>query len=169
MYVLILVKMFSVIVLYICVKFLWKYIADMWHEKKRLFSIPTMFKGPQLQNCVHQSYGFCVLHVVPQCFTFVRNFIIISQMVFNLQCEHEDMVEMAMFNVQRAITLKIGKPELWFICSALHLIVLYIWVKFQKNISDSISYGADTNDGSTDRRIDRHTDGWTDRQKLKIL
>ena len=34
----------------------------------------------------------------------------ISQMVFNLQSGHEYMVEMAMFNIQRAITLKVGKP-----------------------------------------------------------
>ena len=48
------------------------------------------------------------------------------------------MVEMAMFNVQRAITPKLGKPELRFMCSALPLIVLYIFVKFGENISDSI-------------------------------
>ena len=44
------------------------------------------------------------------------------------------MVEMAMFNVQRAITPKVGKPELRFMCSALWLIVLYICVKFRENI-----------------------------------
>ena len=48
------------------------------------------------------------------------------------------MVEMAMFNVQRAITPKVGKPELCFICSASHLIVLYICVKFHENISEGI-------------------------------
>ena len=36
----------------------------------------------------------------------------ISQTVFNLQSGHEYMVEMAVFNVQRAITPKLGKPEL---------------------------------------------------------
>ena len=35
----------------------------------------------------------------------------ISQMVFNLQSGHEYMVEMAVFNVQRAITQKVGVPE----------------------------------------------------------
>ena len=35
----------------------------------------------------------------------------ISQTVFNLQSGHEYMVEMAKFNVQRAITPKVGKPE----------------------------------------------------------
>ena len=64
------------------------------------------------------------------------------------------MVEMAMFNVQRAITQKVGKPELQFMCSAHPLIVLYIYVKFGENISDgySLIYGADTNDGSADRQ-----------------
>ena len=28
------------------------------------------------------------------------------------------MVEMAILNIQRAITLKVGKQELWFMCSA---------------------------------------------------
>ena len=50
----------------------------------------------------------------------------ISGMVFNLQSGHEYMVEMAMLNVQRAITPKVGKPELRFMCSARYLIVLYI-------------------------------------------
>ena len=44
------------------------------------------------------------------------------------------MVEMAMFNVQKAITPKVGKAELRFMCSACHLIVLYICVKFPENI-----------------------------------
>ena len=42
------------------------------------------------------------------------------------------MVEMAMINVQRAITPKVGKLELQFICSC--LMVLYICVKFHENI-----------------------------------
>ena len=62
----------------------------------------------------------------------------ISQMFFNLQSRHKYMVEMAMFNVQRAITPNVGKLELLFMCSAHHLIVLYICVKFGENISDGI-------------------------------
>ena len=53
----------------------------------------------------------------------MKNFVIISQTVFNLQSRHEYMGEMAMFNVQRAITPKVGKPE--FMCSAHPLIVLF--------------------------------------------
>ena len=44
------------------------------------------------------------------------------------------MEEMAMFNVQRAITPKVCKSELGFMCSACHLKVLYICVKFGENI-----------------------------------
>ena len=77
-------------------------------------------------------------HVVSWCFTFVKNFMKISQSVFNLQSGHEYMVEMAMFNVQRAITPKVGKPELQFMCSASRLIVLYICVKFHENVRNGI-------------------------------
>ena len=48
------------------------------------------------------------------------------------------MVEMDMFNVQRAITQKVDKPELRFMCSARCLVVLYICVNFRENISDVI-------------------------------
>ena len=44
------------------------------------------------------------------------------------------MVEMAIFNIQRAITLKVGKQELQFMCSACHLIEFNICVKFLENI-----------------------------------
>ena len=46
---------------------------------------------------------------------------------------------MAMFNVRRAITQKVGKSELRFMCSPRCLIVLYIGVKFYKNISNGIT------------------------------
>ena len=48
------------------------------------------------------------------------------------------MVEMAIFNIQRAIINKICKPELWFLCSAHPIIVLYISMKFHENISNDI-------------------------------
>ena len=48
------------------------------------------------------------------------------------------MVQMAMFNFQRVITLKVGKSELRFMCSASHLIVLYINVKFRENNCENI-------------------------------
>ena len=49
------------------------------------------------------------------------------------------MLEMTMFNVQYAITPKVGKSELRFMCSARRLIVLYlICVKFRENITNGI-------------------------------
>ena len=45
------------------------------------------------------------------------------------------MMEMAIFNIQRAITLKVGKLELQFMCSTCHLMVFNIWVKFHENMS----------------------------------
>ena len=65
-----------------------------------------------------------------------------SQTVFRLQCSDKYMVEVAIFNVQRAITPKLGKPQLRFMHSAYCLMVLYICVKFCENITNSISYGA---------------------------
>ena len=62
----------------------------------------------------------------------------ISRTVFNLQSGHEHIVEMTTFNVQRAITPKVGKPEVRLMCSAYCFIVLYICVKFGENISNGI-------------------------------
>ena len=62
----------------------------------------------------------------------------ISETIFNLQSGHEYMVEIVTFNVQRAITLKVGKPELRFMCSARHHIVLNTHGSFRKNITNGI-------------------------------
>ena len=61
-------------------------------------------------------------------------------MVFNIQSRHDYMIEMPMLNVQRAITPKVSKPELGFMCSAHCLIGLYTCVKFGENISDGIRF-----------------------------
>ena len=42
--------------------------------------------------------------------------------------------EITIFNVQRAITPKVGLAEVRFVCSALGPIMLYICVKFYQNI-----------------------------------
>ena len=42
---------------------------------------------------------------------------------------------MKIFNTQRAITPKVGKPELQFMCSARRLMVFNVCVKFHKNMS----------------------------------
>ena len=45
------------------------------------------------------------------------------------------MMEMAIFNIQRAITLKVGKRAVEFMCSACHHMVFNIFVKFHENMS----------------------------------
>ena len=44
---------------------------------------------------------------------------------------------MKIVNTQREITPKVGKPELWFICSACRLIVFNVSVKFHENMSSA--------------------------------
>ena len=42
---------------------------------------------------------------------------------------------MKTIKTQKAITQKVGKPELWFMCSACHLMVFNVCVKFHENMS----------------------------------
>ena len=115
-----------------------------------------MFKGPQLLKFSNQGYGFCVLHVVLWSFTFVRNFIILPQTVFNFK---RTGVHGRNGYVQcsKAITARVSNAELRFMCSAIHLIVLYMCVKFNEHISDSIR----VMDGSADGRTLKILEGTT--------
>ena len=70
------------------------------------------------------------------------------------------MVDMAMLNVQRKITLKVGRAQLKFMCFACRLIVLYIFVKFGENILDGIRVMEQTQ--MTKALTDRQTDILTD-------
>ena len=56
----------------------------------------------------------------------------VGQAVLNLWSGHETIV-----NTQRAITPKVGKPELRFMCSACRLMVFNVCVKFHENMSSS--------------------------------
>ena len=40
------------------------------------------------------------------------------------------------YNAQRAVTLEAGNLMLWFLCSAHHIMVIYICIKFQENVSN---------------------------------
>ena len=53
--------------------------------------------------------------------------------VLNLWIGHETIV-----NTQRAITPKVGKPELPFMCSACRLVVFNLCVKFHENMSSGL-------------------------------
>ena len=44
---------------------------------------------------------------------------------------------MKIVNTQRAITPKVGKPELQFMCSARHLMTFNVCVKFHENMASS--------------------------------
>ena len=44
------------------------------------------------------------------------------------------MTKITIYHVQRAITPKVCKPKLWFLCYACHLMVVNISVKFRENI-----------------------------------
>ena len=53
--------------------------------------------------------------------------------------KYEGNAEMAVFifyYVQRAIIHNVCMPELWFLCSAYPIIVLFICMKFHENISN---------------------------------
>ena len=54
----------------------------------------------------------------------------VGQAVLNLWSGHEATVD-----TQRAITPKVGKPELRFLCSACCLMVFNVCVKFHENMS----------------------------------
>ena len=47
------------------------------------------------------------------------------------------MTGITIYNVQRVVTPKAGNSELWFLCSACHIMVIYICINFQENISNS--------------------------------
>ena len=47
------------------------------------------------------------------------------------------MIGITINNVQRTVSPKAGNSVLWFLCSAHHIMKIYIRVKFQENISNS--------------------------------
>ena len=55
------------------------------------------------------------------------------------------MTGVTISNVQRVVTPKSGTSELWFLCSAHHIMVIYICIKFQENISNSFQVTKQTN------------------------
>ena len=46
------------------------------------------------------------------------------------------MTGIIIYNVQWEVTPKAGNLELWFLCSAHHIMVIYICIKVQANISN---------------------------------
>ena len=67
------------------------------------------------------------------------------------------MVEMAIFNIQSAITLKEGKQEQRFMCSTCPLMVLNICVKFHENMSSGFKVKERTQKLLTNTQTQTHT------------
>ena len=67
---------------------------------------------------------------------------------------------MKIVNTQRAITPKVGKPELRFMCSACRLMVFNICVKFHENMSSGFKVMERTR-----KLTDTHTGTHTHTQK----
>ena len=70
----------------------------------------------------------CPLMVFNICVSFMKIF----QVILNLWSGHKNCYH------TKAITPKVGKPELWFMCSAHPLMVFNICVKFHKNMSSGL-------------------------------
>ena len=70
------------------------------------------------------------------------------------------MVEKAIFNIQRAITLKVGKQELRFMCSACGLMVFNICVKFHENMSSGFKVMERTRTLLTDTHTHRKDENY---------
>ena len=70
---------------------------------------------------------------------------------------------MKIVNTQRAITPKVGKPELWLMCSACPLMVFYICVKFRENMSSGFKVMERTRKLLTERERER------EREKTKTI
>ena len=75
------------------------------------------------------------------------------------------MVEMAIFNIQKAVTPKVGKQELQFMCSACHTMVFSICVKFHENMSSDFKVME-----RTQKLLKHtHTHAHTHREKTKTI
>ena len=95
-------------------------------------------------------------------------------MVFNVCVKfHENMSNgfkvmertRKLINAQRAITPKVEKPELWFMCSAHRLMVFNVCVKFHENMSSGFKVMERTRKLLTDTHTHTHTHTHTEKTK----
>ena len=96
-------------------------------HKKTVYPIACIF----VCRGYNQSYHSCVLHVVSW-FNICVKFHESMSSGFELMEPTQKFV-----NTQRAISPKVGKPELRFMCSAHRLMVFHICVKFHENMSNN--------------------------------
>ena len=69
-------------------------------------------------------------------------------------------------NTQRAITPKVEKPELWFMCSARRLMVFNVCVKFHENMSRGFKV---VMEGTRKLLTDTHTHSHTHTHREKTI
>ena len=81
------------------------------HSRNGYFQYLLCSKGATPKVGLPELWFLCSAHCLIVLLLFLRNFIIISLTVFNFQSGHEYMVELAIFNVQRAIIAKEGKQS----------------------------------------------------------
>ena len=117
------------IMLYICVKFYQNIIFKLTeltqvHGRNDYFQYLLCSKGGNYRSgltratvLVFCTSSHCDLHLWEISWKYLKK-------AFNLQSGHKYMVKMAMFNVQRAVTPKVGKPDLWSMSSAYCLMEL---------------------------------------------
>ena len=76
-----------------------------------------------------------------------------------------DRADTKIVNTQKAITSKLGKPELRFMCSARRLMVFNVCVKFHENMSSGFKLMMRTRKLLTDRHTHTHTHKHTEKTK----
>ena len=54
------------------------------------------------------------------------------------------MTGITIYNVERVVTPTAGNSELWSLCAAHHIMVIYICIKFQENIWNSFQVSEQT-------------------------
>ena len=99
-------------------------------------------------------------------------------MVFNISVKfHENMSRgfkvmertRKIVNTQRAITQKVEKPELRFMCSARRLVVFNVCVKLHENVSSGFKVMERTRKLLTDTHTHTHTHTHTQRKDENII
>ena len=65
---------------------------------------------------------------------------------------------MKIVNTQRAVTPKVGKPELWFMCFACRLMVFNVCEKFHENMASGFKVMEWTRKLLTDTHTHTHTE-----------
>ena len=98
-------------------------ILNLWSRHKNCLHIKgNNSKSGKTRVMVHVFYRLMVFNICAKFHKYVKRFYTYG-------------VGMKIVNTQRAITPKVGKPDLCFMCSARRLMVFNVCVKFHENIS----------------------------------